>query len=85
MAFIDGMAPHATSSMQRDILSGKPSELEAVLGVICRLGRRRATATPTADAIYGSLTLQEERARLHHGLPSFNAFAVVDVPSSPAE
>jgi 2-dehydropantoate 2-reductase len=63
MEFIDAMAPESTTSMQRDVMAGRPSELEAVLGVVSRLGRETATPTPAVDAIYGSLVPQEFRAR----------------------
>ena len=34
LARYDGMAPDSTSSLQRDIIEGKPSELEAQAGAI---------------------------------------------------
>lgn len=38
MAFVDAMPAEATSSLQRDLLGGKPSELDAWTGDVVRLG-----------------------------------------------
>ena len=58
LAPVDG-----TASMQRDIASGRPSELEAQVGVIPRLGRRHHVPTPAHDAIYAALLPSELKAR----------------------
>lgn len=63
MAFIDGLEPHGTASMQRDIMEGKRSELEAWNGAVVRLGREAGVDTPVHRAIYASLLPQERRAR----------------------
>ncbi len=63
MAFIDSLPATATASMQRDILSGKPSELEAQNGAVIRLGAQAGVATPVNHFIYSSLLPQELRAR----------------------
>lgn len=56
--------PHdSTTSMQRDIMSGLPSELEAQTGAAVRLGRDAGVGTPLNQFIYDSLILQETRAR----------------------
>ena len=58
------MAPaDGTASMQRDIASGKPSELEAQVGVIPRLGQRHNIPTPAHDAVYAALLPSELKAR----------------------
>jgi 2-dehydropantoate 2-reductase len=59
----DGMAPDSTSSMQRDIMEGKPSELDAQLGAIVRLARESGVAVPVTAMIYHALAPQERRAR----------------------
>ncbi len=59
----DGMAPDSTSSMQRDIMEGKPSELEAQLGAIVRLARESGVDVPVTAMIYHALVPQERRAR----------------------
>ncbi len=63
LAFIDTFPPETTTSMQRDIINGLPSELEAQTGAVVRLGREAGVATPLNQYIYDSLILQERRAR----------------------
>lgn len=63
MAFMDGLPPGATASMQRDILEGRPSELEAQNGAVVRLGEEAGAGTPLHSFIYHSLLPQEQRAR----------------------
>jgi 2-dehydropantoate 2-reductase len=63
----DAMAPESTSSMQRDIMDGKPSELDAQLGVIVRMAHESGVATPVTSAIYRVLRPQERRSRKNIG------------------
>lgn len=63
MAFCRDLAPGATSSMQRDILEGRPSELEAQNGTIARRGAELGVPVPVNTFIYGVLLPQERRAR----------------------
>jgi 2-dehydropantoate 2-reductase len=62
-SFVAGMPHDATTSMQRDIIEGRPSELEAIVGAITRLGREKKVPTPGMDYVYASLLPQEKRAR----------------------
>ncbi|RME88456.1 MAG: 2-dehydropantoate 2-reductase, partial [Anaerolineae bacterium] len=55
LAFIDNAAPDIKPSMQRDVESGRPSELESMVGVIGRLGRELGIPTPIADTVYAAL------------------------------
>lgn len=59
----DGMPADATSSMQRDMEAGRPSELESQLGVIVRLGREHAVPCPVSHVLHAILLPQERRAR----------------------
>lgn len=59
----DTLAPASTSSLQRDVMEGKPSELEAQLGVIVRLGHERGVAVPVTEMMYRVLSPQERLAR----------------------
>ena len=52
-----------TASLQRDILAGKPSELEAQNGTIVKLGKELGIPTPTNSFIYNCLLPQENKAR----------------------
>lgn len=59
----DAMTPGSTSSLQRDIMEGKPSELEAQLGAIVRLARAAGVAAPVTELVYLALVPQERQAR----------------------
>ena len=63
LAILDGLPPGTTSSMQRDIMAGRPSELEAQTGAVVRFGRKAGVPTPIHDAIYQELLPLERRAR----------------------
>ena len=64
LAFVEKSMPAGgTASMQRDIASGRPSELEEIVGAVIRLGDQRGVPTPTMDCVYASLLPQELRAR----------------------
>jgi 2-dehydropantoate 2-reductase len=63
LALTDGLPPEGTSSMQRDILAGRRSELEAWNGAVARLGRQAGVPTPTHEAIFAALLPQELQAR----------------------
>jgi 2-dehydropantoate 2-reductase len=55
MASVDGLPEDATSSMQRDITAGKPSELESQTGAVVRMGRESGVGTPINQFIYEAL------------------------------
>lgn len=63
MAFIDNVQPGSTASMQRDIMEGRPSELEAQNGAVVRLGQEAGVPTPVHAFVYHSLLPSELRAR----------------------
>jgi 2-dehydropantoate 2-reductase len=63
LAILDRLPEDTTSSMQRDIMAGRPSELEAQTGAVIRFGRKTGVPTPAHDAIYGELLPLEQRAR----------------------
>jgi 2-dehydropantoate 2-reductase len=63
MMFLDSLAPSGTTSLQRDIADGKPSELDAWNGAVVRLGREFGVSTPLHEFIYHSLLPLELRAR----------------------
>jgi len=63
----DELARDATSSLQRDVMSGKPSELDAQLGAAVRLGREAGTPAPILEMLYHALLPQEQIARLGSG------------------
>ena len=63
IAFVDGLDPTGTTSLQRDIVEGRPSELEAWNGAVVRLGKEAGVPTPTHEFLYASLLPLERRAR----------------------
>lgn len=63
LALVDGLDPSATASLQRDIIAGRPSELDAWNGAAVRLGRAAGVETPLHEFIYDSLLPSELRAR----------------------
>ena len=55
MSSVDGLPEDATSSMQRDIAAGKPSELESQNGAVVRMARQSGVEVPTHELIYQTL------------------------------
>lgn len=62
-ALLDSLPAGATTSLQRDVMEGRPSELDAQAGVLVRLGEKVSVATPLHAFIYHSLLPMEMRAR----------------------
>lgn len=63
LSIVDNL-PHEThASMVRDIMGGKPSELEAQNGAVVRMGAQAGIATPYNQLIYECLLPQELMAR----------------------
>lgn len=63
LEFIDALPSGGTASMQRDIMDGKPSELESQAGAVVRLGQEIGIDTPVSNFIYSSLLPMERQAR----------------------
>ncbi|HET8625671.1 MAG TPA: 2-dehydropantoate 2-reductase [Gemmatimonadales bacterium] len=63
MAFVDTLPPAGTASLQRDIVEGRRSELDAWSGAVVRLGLAAGVPTPVHSFIYGSLLPSELHAR----------------------
>jgi len=63
MKLVDSAPPDGTSSMQRDLIAGRPSELEAQSGSVVRMGRACNFPTPVHEFIYNALLPGELRAR----------------------
>jgi 2-dehydropantoate 2-reductase len=63
LAILDGLPADTTSSMQRDIIAGRPSELDAQTGAVVRFGQKTGLPTPVHDALYAQLLPLEKRAR----------------------
>lgn len=63
LAQLDALPYETTASMQRDIMAGRPSELEAQNGAVVRLGAAVGVPTPLHAFIYHALLPQERLAR----------------------
>ncbi|MHA2281729.1 MAG: ketopantoate reductase C-terminal domain-containing protein, partial [Promethearchaeota archaeon] len=59
----DGLVPQSTISLQRDVMAGRSSELEAQIGTVVRFGQEADVVTPQRTFIYHSLLPMELRAR----------------------
>lgn len=63
LSLFDTVPAGGTASMQRDIMEGRPSELEAQSGAVVRLGAAVNVPTPVNAFIYHCLLPQEQAAR----------------------
>ena len=63
MEAVDGLPENGTASMQRDIMDGRPSELEQQTGAVVRLGDEAGIDIPLNRYIYTSLLPMERMAR----------------------
>jgi 2-dehydropantoate 2-reductase len=63
LQLIDGLPQDTIASMQRDILQGKPSELEYQTGTVVRLGAAFGVPVPANAFLYAVLLPQERLAR----------------------
>jgi len=61
---INNLNPKTTASTQRDIMEGKPSELENFNGYIVKEGKSLNIPTPVNQFIYECLLPMEKRARI---------------------
>jgi 2-dehydropantoate 2-reductase len=69
LGFLDALPPESTASMQRDLLEGRPSELEAQTGAVVRMSRAAGLAAPVHEALYRELLPLELRARAARAEP----------------
>jgi 2-dehydropantoate 2-reductase len=63
MTGVNSLPEDATSSMQRDIAAGKPSELESQNGAVVRMAGESGVQVPTHEYIYNRLKVLEQKAR----------------------
>ncbi|MCP5152066.1 MAG: 2-dehydropantoate 2-reductase [Chromatiales bacterium] len=63
MRAVDKLPPGGTASMQRDVIDGRPSELDAQTGAVVRLGAESGVPTPVNALLHAALLAQERRAR----------------------
>jgi 2-dehydropantoate 2-reductase len=58
-----GRGPETAIGNMRDVLNGRPSELETEVGAVVRLARKAGIQVPIHSFLYASLLPQERRAR----------------------
>lgn len=63
MAFADRMPEDATTSLQRDLMEGKPSELDAQMGAVVRIANELKVKADHCKFVYTVLLPQEKVAR----------------------
>ena len=63
MQRIEGIAPHVIPSMQKDMMAGRPSELNEQTGAVVRMGKTANIPTPTHEKILSALLPLEQKAR----------------------
>ena len=63
LSFYAGLPAEATTSLQRDVAEGRPSELGDWSGAVVRLGARARLATPVHGFVTAALEPLERRAR----------------------
>lgn len=61
---IESQPYNTTSSLQRDMMEGKPSELEAQNGTVVKMGIELGVPTPVNDFIYYCLLPQEKKSQV---------------------
>jgi 2-dehydropantoate 2-reductase len=63
LALIDVLPDDSIASLQRDLVAGRPSELDSLSGAVARIAAEVAVPVPIHSAIYASLLPQELAAR----------------------
>ncbi|MFP4321922.1 MAG: ketopantoate reductase family protein, partial [Anaerolineales bacterium] len=63
LEYVDHLPKEATASMQRDLMAGRPSELDAQNGAVVRLGAEVGIPAPVHQFLYYALLPGEHRAR----------------------
>ncbi|HNZ72405.1 MAG TPA: ketopantoate reductase C-terminal domain-containing protein [Prolixibacteraceae bacterium] len=63
MKAVDSFPADSTSSLTRDVLEGRPSEIEYQNGTIVKLGEKYGVATPVNRYIFESILPREKSAR----------------------
>jgi 2-dehydropantoate 2-reductase len=64
LRFVESLPAEGTTSLQRDLEEGRPSELEAWNGAVVRLAREAAVDVPVHAFIYENLLSRELESRV---------------------
>lgn len=65
MQRIDSLPADVTASMQKDMMAGRPSELNEQTGAVIRMGKAVGVPTPTHEKLFAALLPLEQKARNH--------------------
>lgn len=63
MQRIDNLPADMTPSMQKDVMAGRPSELNEQTGAVIRMGKAAGVPTPTHEKFLAALLPLEQKAR----------------------
>jgi len=63
MTYVDKLPAEGTTSLQRDIVAGRPSELDAWSGAVVRLAARTGVEVPVHTFIHDTLLPLELKSR----------------------
>jgi 2-dehydropantoate 2-reductase len=63
LALIDALPTDAIASLQRDVVAGRPSELDSLSGAVARIGAELSVPVPIHTTIHAALLPQELAAR----------------------
>jgi 2-dehydropantoate 2-reductase len=63
LALTDSLPDDATASLQRDVLAGRPSELDSLSGAVARIGAHLGVSVPIHATIHAALLPLEQAAR----------------------
>ena len=69
LGVLETLPEGCTPSMQRDLLAGRPSELDDQAGAVVRIAAAHGVATPVLGALYALLRPQERAARCELVIP----------------
>jgi 2-dehydropantoate 2-reductase len=60
---VDDLESGAITSMQRDVMAGRRSEMEELVGLVCQMAAESSVPAPTYRFIYAALKPGEMVAR----------------------
>jgi 2-dehydropantoate 2-reductase len=63
MELLESLPPQATTSLQRDVMDGRPSEVDAQTGALVRLGQQVQVPTPLHTFLFHAILPLELKAR----------------------
>lgn len=62
--YLNGFSASTTSSMHRDVIAGRPSELEDQVGAVVHRSQKTGVLTPILDLIYADLSKKTTQAQI---------------------